>query len=126
MGENVQLTNLENEIMEIIWKKKDISGSEIRYEMKDIHRISRETVKAYVRRLIDKELVGVDVISPRVHRYYPLITKEEFIADDFDAFLKQHRKGLAHLVASMVQNNKVSDDEIDELEKIIKQYKDKE
>lgn len=126
MDENLQLTNLERDIMDIIWEKKDLSGAEIKYEMKDSHGISRETVKAYVRRLIEKELVGVNKISQRVHRYYPLITKEEFIAGDFDVFLKQHKKGLTHLVASMVRNNKVSDAEINELEKIIKEYKNKE
>lgn len=125
MDENIKLTNLERDIMDIIWTKKDISGAEIKYELKGKRDLSRETVKAYVRRLIDKELIGVNKISQRVHRYYPLITKEEYIAGDLDVFLQKHKKGLSHLVASMVKNNKVSDEEMNKLEQIIKQYKSK-
>jgi predicted transcriptional regulator len=119
------LTKLEMDIMDIIWRKDDISTAEIKYYMEDSHGIARETVKMYVRRLVEKKMIGVRKISTRNHRYFALMTKEEYEAFELDKYLINNKKGLKHLVASMIRTNEFTDYEISEVEQIIQQYKTK-
>lgn len=119
------LTKLEMDIMDIIWSKDDISTAEIKYYMEESHGIARETAKMYVRRLVEKGMLGVRKISTRNHRYFALMTKEEYEAYELDKYLVNNKKGLKHLVASMIRTNEFTDEEISEVEQIIQQYKTK-
>ena len=117
------LTELEIEIMDVIWKNGEQSITQVTDLMEDSHGLARNTIKMYIRRLVDKGILGMTRLRGNNYKYYALMTKEEYEAFKLDTFLINNKQGLKHLVASMIRTNEFSDDEINEVEDIIKQYK---
>lgn len=124
MDKQTTLTDLDKIIMDIIWEHSDVSAPEIRLLLEDSHNLTRDTIKAYIKRLIDKGMVGVRQISQRKNRFFPLITKQDFVSGNIHSILKQNNQGLAHVVAGLVKNNNITSEDIDELEHLIKNYKE--
>ena len=111
--------------MDVIWKKGEVSNAEILSELTGSHDWSRDSVKTYLKRLIEKGLVGVNQLSQRKHRYYPLVKKDAFLAYETSRYLENNYDGLSYMVAGLLQNEKVSDEEIERLEQLIKGYREK-
>ena len=112
-------------IMEIAWEKGEVNNASILEELKDEPNWTRHTVKTYLLRLVDKGLLELKQISPRKFVYHPLVTKEEYLAEEASSYLNDHFGGLTHMVAGLVDNEKISDEEIASLEQFIKSLKDK-
>lgn len=125
MSEYPNLSKAERLVMEIVWKKGEVLSAEVLEELEGVKDWSRHTVKSYLKQLIEKGLVGVKEISARKYIYYVLISKEDFLADQANSYLKDHYESLSHMVAGLLQREKVSSDEIDQLEQLIKEYKGK-
>lgn len=112
-------------IMELAWKQGNVNNASILKELEGQDNWTRHTVKTYLKRLAEKGLLGVNQISPRKIKYYPLISKDEYLAGDASQYLHNHFNGLTHMVAGLIDNEMVSDDEIDNLEQYINQLKRK-
>lgn len=125
MSDYPNLSKAERLVMEIVWKKGEVLSAEVLEELEGIKDWSRHTVKSYLKQLIEKGLVGVKEISARKYIYYVLISKEAFLADESCHYLKSHFESLSHMVAGLMQREKVSSAEIDQLERLIKEYKEK-
>ena len=119
------LSKADSIIMEIIWKEKEVSSKYVLTETEKKLGWSRQTVKTYLIRLQEKGLVGVRKLSARVHFYYPLISREDYAAGMAGTYLKKYYNSLSHMMAGLIKKEDVSDDELDELEQIIKQYRNK-
>jgi BlaI family penicillinase repressor len=124
MKEHQGLTKSQRLVMEVIWKLGEVNNSTVLKELSDIRTWSRHTVKTYLKQLVEKGLVGERQLSPRRYYYYPLITKDDFLADETSAYLKKNFDGLSYLVAGLVERERISKDEIGKLEQIIKEYKE--
>jgi len=125
MGNNINLSEADKIIMDIIWEKGKADNSAIMAALDGYRDWSRHTVKTYLRRLNEKGLVGVQQINPRKNIYYPLISKADYMAEESSVYLKDHYSSLSHMVAGLLEREKISDDEIDELEKLIEDYRAK-
>jgi BlaI family penicillinase repressor len=110
--------------MELVWKQGEVNNASILKELEGEPNWTRHTVKTYLKRLVEKGLLGLRQISPRKFKYYPLLTKEEFLAEEASAYLHNHFNGLTHMIAGLVDNEKISDNEIDSLEQYIKTLKE--
>lgn len=147
----LKLTNTERIIMEVLWThekeyEKQLCGSDILAESKcnsqqrvqaggmsnaDIFMIigakyewSRHMVKIYTKGLADKGLLGINKISERKIKFYPIVSKEEYLASAANGFLRKNYSGLSNMIAGLINNEKVSKDEIIELEKLIQTFKE--
>lgn len=125
MDEKLNLSKNDAIVMEILWKKGEITTASVLQELKCFKGFTRDTVKTYIRRLREKNLVGVREISPKKHFYYPLISKNEYLANETRQFLDNHYSDITHMVAGLIESEQISDDEIADLENYIKQLKDK-
>ena len=83
------LSQADSVIMEIIWQNEEVSSKEISLQVEDTLGWSRQTVKTYLNRLLDKGLIGVNIISPRCHTYYSLISKEDYAAEKTSDYMKK-------------------------------------
>lgn len=119
------LTDADSIIMEILWRDGITTSSEIQEEIKDVLNWSRQTVNTYLNRLMDKGLVGVEEVNKRVYRYYPAISRDEYAADKADGIINKYYGNLSHMIAGFVKNEKISDDELDELEMLIQDLRSK-
>lgn len=125
MSDYPNLSKAERLVMEIVWKKGEVLSAEVLEELEGVKDWSRHTVKSYLKQLIEKGLVGVKEISARKYIYYVFISKEDFLADQANCYLKDHFESLSHMVAGLMKREKVSKEEINQLEQLIKEYKGK-
>ncbi len=120
-----KLTHTERIIMEVLWQHGELSNGEVFNMIGEQHGWSRHMIKFYTKSMADKGMLGVNQISERKIKYYPLISKEQYLAAVADGFLKKNYKGLTNMVAGLINNEKVNLDEIEDLERLIKSYKEK-
>ena len=123
--QDIKLTNAERMIMEIIWQNGQLSNGDILNRLGDSIEWSRHTVKTYTNSLSQKGLLGINQISPRKIKFYPIMTKEKYLASATSSHLRKNYKDLSFMVAGLIDNSEVTDDEINALEKMIKDYKEK-
>ena len=125
MNDKYNLSQNDRAVMDVIWEKTEATNAEVLDELKHISGFTRDTVKTYIRRLREKALVGVKKLSPKNHIYYPLLSKDEYLAEEAKEFLSQNYDNLTHMIAGLVDNEKISDDEIHSLEQYIRELKEK-
>ena len=70
--------------------------------------------------IAEKKIVDVEVLG-RQHRYYPLITKEEYSGKAMKQFTKNYFEGsFSNVVSYLVKENNIS---VEELETLLAQIK---
>jgi BlaI family penicillinase repressor len=112
--------------MEILWRSGESKSAAILKEIEDKLGWSRQTVRTYLIRLMEKGLVGAREINKRALEYYPLVSREEYAADKTGSLLNKYYGSLSHMVAGIIQNEDISDADLDELEKLIQHARKKE
>ena len=120
-----KLSKSDSIIMDIIWEEKEVSSKVILLKIEKILGWSRQTVKTYLNRLQEKGMIGVNIISPRVHLYYPLVTREEYATEMAGTYLEKYFDDLSHMMAGLIKRENVTDSELDALEAIIKEQRAK-
>jgi BlaI family penicillinase repressor len=123
MSKYPNLTDADSIIMEILWRDGECSSSAILREVESKLDWTRQTVRTYLARLIDKGLAGAREINKRDYRYYPAVTREEYAADKTGSILNKYYGSLSHMVAGIVQSENIPDSELDELEKLIRKLR---
>lgn len=115
------LTKAEEQIMQVIWKLERAFLREIIDALPN-PRPHNNTVATIVKILVEKEFLGIEVFG-RMHRYYPLLSKEAYSKLTMKSFVKGYFEGsFSNAVSFMVKENNLS---IDELELLLKQLKKK-
>ncbi len=117
------LSKADSIIMEIIWKEKEVTSKDVLSMAEKELGWSRQTVKTYLGRLQEKGLVKVKKISPRVHFYSPAVSKEEYAAAMTGVYLRKYFDGLPDMMAGLIKREDVSNEELDNLEQIIRNYR---
>ena len=121
---SVEMSRQDRIVMEVLWDKGEVTTMEVLEEL-GTEEWSRFTVRTYLLRLVEKKLAAVKKISRKNQFYYPLISKEEYLAKETRAYLNERYSGFANVVAGLALNNKISEDELNEIERFIKDYKNK-
>ncbi len=111
--------------MEIIWEQQEVTSKDVLSSVEKELDWSRQTVKTYLDRLHKKGLICVRKLSPRVHIYYPAVSKEEYATSMTGTYLRKYFDGLADMMAGLIKNEDISEDELDDLEEIIKKFRNK-
>ncbi|MDD2503310.1 MAG: BlaI/MecI/CopY family transcriptional regulator [Clostridia bacterium] len=125
MSKYPNLSNADSTIMEILWRDGGAASSEIQEEVKEVLNWSRQTVNTYLNRLMEKGLVGTEEINKRLYRYYPVVSRNEYAADKANGVINKYYGNLTHMVAGFVENDKITDSDLDELESLIQELKGK-
>lgn len=126
MGKYPSLTDSESIIMEILWRDGATTSSKIQEKIKDILNWSRQTVNTYLNRLVEKGFVEIEEINKRTYNYYPIISRDEYAADRTGSILnKYYDDSLSHMVAGFIKNENISDKDLDELDRLITELKEK-
>lgn len=105
--------------MKILWKLKKGFVKEIIAEMNE-PRPPYTSVSTIVRKLQERGLVGYDAFG-KTHRYYPILTEEEYTSQSFSKLFKEYFKGsYKNMVSHFITNH---DANIEELEDILEEMK---
>ena len=123
MGNYPTLSDSDYAVMEILWRDKEAKSSEICKELEKTFGWSRQTVGTYLKRLVNKNLVGTKSTNNRDYLYFPIVSKQEYGTDVTSGYLDKYFGSLSHMVAGIMRKEDISQDEIDALEKVIAEYK---
>ena len=117
-----ELTKAEEEIMQLLWTLKQAFVKDIIAEM-DEPKPAYNTVSTIVRILQEKGMVSHETIG-KSHRYFPLITKEEYSSFKMDHLMSGYFEGsFSKMVSFFMDKKKVNTRELDEILKIIEKNK---
>jgi BlaI family penicillinase repressor len=126
MSKYPNLSEADSIIMEILWRDGECSSAAILKEIEDKLDWSRQTVRTYLIRLVEKGLVGTKEVNKRTYHYYPVVSRAEYAADKTGSLLNRYYGSLSHMVAGIIQKEDISDADLDELEKLIQRLRNKE
>lgn len=117
-----QLTQAEEEIMQILWKLGKAFVKDIVDEFEE-PKPAYNTVSTLIRILDKKGFVGHEVFG-KSHQYFPLINKGDYSQKYLNRFVDKYFSGsYKELVSFFTKQEEMS---VSDLERLLKELKDKE
>lgn len=119
-----ELTKAEEQVMQYLWKLEKAFVKEIISQM-DEPKPAYNTVSTIIRILEEKGVVGHEAFG-KSHRYFPLITKEEYGKFTAGKMLdKYFNSSVKDLVSFFVKEKQMDMQDLDEILKSIESKKNK-
>jgi BlaI family penicillinase repressor len=113
------ISESEHQVMKVVWKDNPITGTEIINRLMKTTDWKPNTVKTFINRLLNKGAIGYEK-SGRGYSYHPLIEEADFYKNESRLFLKRIFGGsLKPMLATMVENDDLSLEDIEELKRRI-------
>lgn len=108
-------------VMQVIWNSKEPIGTgkiiEILSKEKNW---SRSTIQVFLARLEDRGFIDFQK-KGRLKYYVPLVEEQVYRAKETETFLEQfYKNSYKNLIASLVQNNTINEEDIEDIIHIIK------
>jgi len=117
------LTKVESQLMQVLWKLEKAFVKEIIHELPD-PKPAYSTVSTIMRILESKEVVGFEAFG-KTHRYYPLLSKEEYTRYEADKFLGNYfSNSVQDMFTFFVSEKKIDLKDAEQLLKMIDNIKD--
>ncbi|WP_315080492.1 BlaI/MecI/CopY family transcriptional regulator [uncultured Clostridium sp.] len=125
MSDIPKISESEWEVMKTLWKTNPLTSEEIIDALSLKMSWSKQTIKTFITRLIKKGVIGFKK-DGRVYNYYPLISEGDCMKFENKSFIKKVYDGALNILfSSFLEEENLSIDEIEELEKILKEKKEK-
>lgn len=113
------LTGLELQVMNLLWDREKAFVKELVDEWPHDPKLAYNTVSTVVRILEEKGFVGHEAFG-RSHRYFPLVHREEYQKNLMRSVLENVFAGsVSSMVSTLVDNEKISNEELDAIRKLI-------
>ncbi|APH20292.1 BlaI/MecI/CopY family transcriptional regulator [Clostridium botulinum] len=124
MKDMPKISAAEWEVMKLLWKESPLTSEKIINPLTEKMDWSTQTVKTFITRLLKKEAIGFEKVG-RAYNYYPLISEDECIKAENQSFLQKVYDGaVGMLFTRFLEEETLSEDEIEELEQILKDKKE--
>ena len=123
--ETRELTKVELQLMNVLW---DIGSGFVNdiLEQTSAPKPAYNTVSTFMRILVTKGFVGYEAMG-KSHRYYPLISRKEYIEEYMNGVKNTFFKGsLKSMLSFFAQHEKLSASEVDSIIEIINENNPKE
>ena len=118
------LTNNEEEVMRIIWELEKALVRDVLNKL-PAPRPPYTTLASVIRQLENKGYLDHKTYG-NTHEYFPLVSKKTYQHSSFNQLVKNYFEGSAKNVLSfMVKEQKLSEKDIEELEKMVENFKKK-
>ena len=120
-----KLLDCEWTLLRALWGKKPQSMKQIiasvKQDQPDI-KWSYKTYHSYLRTMLEKGLIGCDIISARDKRYFAVMTREMALKTESESLLSRVSiDAMGHLVAMMAKEGQISDDDKQNLANLFEQ-----
>ncbi len=121
---DMQSSAAEWEVMKLLWKESPLTSEKMINSLTEKMDWSTQTVKTFITRLLKKEAIGFKKVG-RAYNYYPLISENECIKAENQSFLQKVYDGaVGMLFTRFLEEETLSEEEIEELEQILKDKKE--
>lgn len=117
------ISDSEWKVMKVVWKKSPISGSEIVDELEAVTGWNPKTIHTLIRRLVTKGAINAKKENT-YYSYYAAVSEAECVKEETETFLEKCFNGsLNMLVSNFIKEDKLTDQDIEELQEILKSNK---
>jgi len=117
-----ELTKAEDQVMRILWKLKEAIVKDIIEEMPE-PRPAYNTVSTVIRVLETKGFIDHKTYG-NSHVYFPIVEEKDYKAFAFDKVLSNYfNNSYQHLVSFLVDEKKIDDAELEELNQLVEKLK---
>lgn len=119
------LANAELAVMELLWQQDRLTARQIREQLyPGASKAQHGTVQRLLQRLEDKGFVGRDRTLP-VHLFSAAVRREEYAGNQLESLADKLTGGsLAPLITHLLEEKKISPEEIDRLRRILDEDND--
>lgn len=116
----LKISPAEWEVLNALWDRSPATIPEVCEALAGEQNWHSKTVGTFLTRLVDKGIVNVRR-EGKVNLYSPLKSREECVAEESESFLQRVFRGAtAPLLAHFCESADLSDEEISELQKLLK------
>jgi len=122
--ETKELTRAEEQLMQVLWKMDKAFVKEIIEHLPDPKPIY-STVSTIIRVLEAKGFVGYEAFG-RTHRYYPLLTKEQYKKQEAEKLLTNYfDNSVQDMLSFFIKQENLQVKDVEEIERMISNIKPK-
>ena len=119
----IKISNAEWKVMNLLWDKEPQTITQITKALQEDTGWSKHVVITYLKRLEEKKIIHHEE-GGRAKLYFVDIKKENAVIEETNNLLNRVFKGNAGLMISMmIEQNTLSEDEIEELHRILNKKK---
>ena len=120
----MSLSDGEWKLMNLLWDESPLTIGAMVDALRDDTAWTKATINIMLSRLAEKGAVRIDATGPR-KLFYPLLARDDAVAQEARNTLSKIRTGgLGLLVSTMARESDLTDGEIDELYRILKEGRD--
>lgn len=113
-----QLTKAEEQIMQYLWGLEKAFLKDL-VESFPEPRPAYTTISTVIRVLVKKGFIGFNTYG-KIHEYYPLLNKEDYLKDQFDEVAQDYFSGsMAKMASFLTRDTDLEIDDLEEIRKII-------
>ena len=125
MKNSFSISEAEYQVMKLIWDRAPVSTKEVTEILADESSWKPKTIQTLLSRLVKKGAIGYKK-EGRVFVYTPLIKEEDYVEQESSSFLNKFYDGaLNSMVVNFLEQDKLTENDIDELKKILDMGKNK-
>ena len=125
MKNSFSISEAEYQVMKLIWDRAPVSTKEVTEILADESSWKPKTIQTLLSRLVKKGATGYKK-EGRVFVYTPLIKEEDYVEQESSSFLNKFYDGaLNSMVVNFLEQDKLTENDINELNKILDMEKDK-
>ena len=119
-----KLPDAEFEVMKVVWANEaPITTNIIMEQLGKKKKWRASTAITLLSRLIDRGFLRTEK-NGKERSYFPLVRKEDYLRFETNNFMKlYHESSFASFVTALHSEKKISEKDIDELQKIIKEWR---
>ena len=119
MNTTPSISEAEFQVMKVIWGKSPVSTTEVVTELEKTTDWKPKTIQTLLSRLVKKDVLSFKR-EGRVFVYTPLVKESDYLSQESDSFLKRFYNGtLNAMVVNFLDQDRLSDDEIERLREIL-------
>ena len=121
----ISLSNSEWHIMENLWEQSPKTATQLIKAMESETGWAKSTTKTVLKRMEQKGCIAYRE-GEKAREYYPLLKRDEVVESETSSFINRIYNGsLGLMVNTLVKNQEISDEEMEELYRIIKNARKK-
>ena len=120
----MQVSDAESVVMEVLWSRSPLGADDVVAALSTRSDWAEPTIKTLLNRLLKKGAIQAERDGRR-YLYSPVLTRESWVASQSEGVLERLFGGrVAPLVAHFSERGKLSQDDIDELKRLVGEIDD--
>lgn len=124
MEDKIKLSSSEWKIMSLLWESEPMTITQMTAALNDDTGWSKHTVITLLKRMKEKNVIDFEQIG-NAKNFHTLIKREDVAVSETQSFLERiYRGSIGMMVNSMIDQNALSKEDIDELYEILKKAED--